>query len=297
MYSVYFHGLGRILLPVTPSKIDYKINGRNKTMTLLNGSEINEIKTTGLTDISFTFLLPNQKYSFASYLGGKYRPANYFLDKIEEFKKSTKPFLFFITRKTQNENDMFGTSMYVTIEDYSIEEDVKNGFDIEVSIKLKQFIEYGTKVIPNISNSSSSALSKTSTRISNKKIPSTYTVKSGDSLWSISKKLLGNGAKCWNLAKLNGISNPNKIYVGQILKIKDVKASAAPINSSKSKSSGVSASNSSVSSDSYSYGYAALGGMSLLIEQVEDKKSKSLTGSTGYSDSSMVVSGDFLNKA
>ena len=47
----------------------------------------------------------------------------------------------------------------------------------------------------------------------------TYTVKSGDCLWNIAKKQLGNGAdytKIYNLNK-DKIKNPNLIYPGQVL--------------------------------------------------------------------------------
>lgn len=45
------------------------------------------------------------------------------------------------------------------------------------------------------------------------------TVKSGDCLWNIAKKQLGNGAdytKIYNLNK-DKIKNPNLIYPGQVL--------------------------------------------------------------------------------
>jgi len=44
----------------------------------------------------------------------------------------------------------------------------------------------------------------------------TYTVKSGDSLWWIAAKF---GTTVDDLARLNNISNPDRIYVGQVLKI------------------------------------------------------------------------------
>lgn len=47
----------------------------------------------------------------------------------------------------------------------------------------------------------------------------TYKVKSGDTLWKIAQKHLGSGAKYPQIAKLNGISNPNKIKAGQVLKL------------------------------------------------------------------------------
>lgn len=49
----------------------------------------------------------------------------------------------------------------------------------------------------------------------------TYTVKKGDTLWGISKKYLGNGAKYTQIYDANRsiISNPNVIRVGQVLTI------------------------------------------------------------------------------
>lgn len=48
---------------------------------------------------------------------------------------------------------------------------------------------------------------------------SLYTVKSGDSLWSIAEKLLGNGAKYKEIKAFNGLTS-DTIYAGQTLKIK-----------------------------------------------------------------------------
>ena len=47
----------------------------------------------------------------------------------------------------------------------------------------------------------------------------TYTVKKGDCLWNIAKRELGDGAKYKEIAKKNGISDPNRIYPGQVLKL------------------------------------------------------------------------------
>ena len=43
-YKMY---LGGVLMPITPSKVTVKINNQNKTMTLINGEEINILKAAG----------------------------------------------------------------------------------------------------------------------------------------------------------------------------------------------------------------------------------------------------------
>lgn len=47
----------------------------------------------------------------------------------------------------------------------------------------------------------------------------TYTVKSGDTLSKIAAKMLGSYKRYTEIAKLNGIRDPNKIRVGQVLRL------------------------------------------------------------------------------
>jgi len=63
----YYFFLGNTMLPVPPPRMNTKINGKNKTINLINEGEVNLIKTPGLTEISFDFLLPNSRYPFANY--------------------------------------------------------------------------------------------------------------------------------------------------------------------------------------------------------------------------------------
>jgi len=142
MYDVY---LGRMLCPIAPDKIQIKISNKNKTLTLINEGEINVLKKAGLSEISFDLLLPNVKYPFAVYKDG-FQTADYFLNILEELKTSQKPFKFKVVRQFPNGKMLFSTNMSVSLEDYKLSDDVKRGFDIAVSIKLKQYREYGTKI-------------------------------------------------------------------------------------------------------------------------------------------------------
>lgn len=193
MYHFY---LNKTLCPVAPSKVEIKIKGQNKTVTLINEGEVNILKNAGLTDISFDVLLPNVKYPFAVYKSG-FKNAKYFLDRFEKLKTKKEPFQFIITRTFPDGKMLFDTNMKVSLEDYIIKEDRKEGFDVVVSIKLKQYRDFGTKTCDvKFANSKPKASTPTKKRTakstsSNK----THTVKDGDCLWNIAKKYYGDGTK------------------------------------------------------------------------------------------------------
>lgn len=50
----YYFFLGNTMLPVPPPRMNTKINGKNKTINLINEGEVNLIKMPGLTEISLT---------------------------------------------------------------------------------------------------------------------------------------------------------------------------------------------------------------------------------------------------
>lgn len=64
---------------------------------------------------------------------------------------------------------------------------------------------------------------------------STYTVKSGDTLSGIALRFLGDASKYKELAAINNISNPNLIYVGQVIKLSGTASSSSSSSSSSTK--------------------------------------------------------------
>lgn len=145
--------LDKCLLPVTPSKLSLKINNANKTLTLINEGEINILKKAELTDIEFECEIPQTKYPYAVYKSG-FLGASYFLDCFEQLKTGRKPFQFIVCRQMPDGKKLFNTNIKVSMEDYKITEDAKEGVDLKVKIKLKQYREYGTKTV-NVSLASS----------------------------------------------------------------------------------------------------------------------------------------------
>ena len=188
MYYIYFN---KTRFPIVPEDIEMKINGANSTVTLINEGEINQIKSPKLTEISFDLLLPQlNKYPFASYPNG-FHNASYYLEKFEKLFKNKSGFKFKITRSTPQGKLLFDTNMRVTIENYTIKESAKNGFDIVVSVTLKKYVPYGTKKV-KVTNK---VLTKKQIRKKNKKLPKKYTIKKGDTLYKIAYSFYGSGLK------------------------------------------------------------------------------------------------------
>lgn len=221
-YDVY---LKNCLLPVTPEKIQIKINNSNKTVTLINEGEINILKKAKLTDIEFEAEIPQVKQPYAVYKSG-FKGAGYFFDIFEELKTSKKPFQFIVCRRTPAGKKLLNTNIKVSLEDYKITEDAKNGFDFKVKFSLKQWCDYGTKTINiQIAASKPKASAEPQRETNNSPAPAasqTYTVVKGDCLWNIAKKFYGNGSKYTVIYDANrGVigGNPNLIYPGQVLTI------------------------------------------------------------------------------
>lgn len=221
-YDVY---LKKCLLPVTPEKLQIKVNNANKTVTLIDEGQINLLKKAELTDIEFECDIPQVQYPYAVYKSG-FKGAKYFLDYFEDLKSKQKPFQFIVSRTLPNGKVLFSTNIKVSMEDYKLTEQAKNGFDVTVKIKLKQWRDYGTKTVNvKIAASKPKATVEKPRAAESSPAPAssqTYTVVRGDCLWNIAKKFYGNGSKYTVIYNANkGVigGNPNLIYPGQVLTI------------------------------------------------------------------------------
>lgn len=226
-YNFY---LKKCHLPVPPEKLQIKISNTNKTVTLINGEQVNLLKKAGLTEIEFECLLPQVWYHFVS-SERTFRRAVYFLEEFEKLKTSQKPFQFIVSRQLPNGKSLFRTNMRVSMEEYTIVEDADEGNDVKVKIKLKQYREFGTKTVKIVKKKKKKAAEKTGKTLTlkretdNSPAPSeakTYTVVKGDCLWNIAKYFYGNGSLYTVIYDANRDvigGDPNLIYPGQALTI------------------------------------------------------------------------------
>lgn len=211
-YDVYIDDM---LLPIPPQKIPIKYPGQNKTVTLINGDEVNLIRPAGLAEINIDVIIPQMDYPCAVW-DGSVDDAEDFISHLQDLKDSKGSFEFIVIR------DSFDTNMDVTLEDYKVSDDVKEGLDLVVSITMKEARHYGTKImnfaiVPE--QPIPAAASPEPERPAARPQVKTHTVKSGDCLWNIAKKQLGDGSRWKEIHDLNRdkISNPNLIHPGLVL--------------------------------------------------------------------------------
>lgn len=226
-YDFYLDG---VQLPIPPPKLEIKVTNKNKTVDLINTGEVNILKKEGLSEINFEAEFTHNKLPFYR---GAFKDVQFFLSKLELLKTDCKPFQFIVSRELGNKV-LFNTNMKVSLEEYNIVEDADNGSDFKVAIKLKQYRDYSTKKL--VPATPKSDTGRPSIKIEPKRVDSvnapnakTYTVKAGDSLWSICQKQLGNGSLYKKVYELNKsmVDKANKgknlskytIYKGQVLRL------------------------------------------------------------------------------
>lgn len=213
--SAYELWLGTVRFPIAPETITTKVDGNNKTINLINEAEVNQIKGNKLTQWSFDLMLPGNVYPFAMYENGVFVPQKTYLDHLEKLKNSKKAIKLKVLRN-DGKVGTYNTSQNVTLESYELKEDANDGYDITVSVELKQYKAYGTTVLKLKAKGKTFKYKKIKVTYTKKKILTTYTTKAGSTLHVISKKAFGTYTDNNALA----IYTKNKKQINNALKSK-----------------------------------------------------------------------------
>lgn len=224
----YYFYFDKMLLPIPPEAINIRVGGKNKTMNLINGAEINILKSPSLKEINFEFVIPHTKYPFATYSAGVLG-ANYYIERLKKLKKDKSTFQFIIARMTPKGMPMFYTNIKCSLEEFNFDEDAESlGLDQKVTVQLKEFVNYGTVVaeIEKDANGNEKIVSKSNSRAS-KPIPETVTfggvgssIQIGDgSLYDTIKMATGSDVDYAKILEMNSIKNPNAVPAGAVIKL------------------------------------------------------------------------------
>lgn len=231
--------LGGVLFPVTPGKFTIKVNGKNKTVTLINEGEVSRLKTPGLSELVIDeLLLPVQRYPFMQ-PKTKTRPA-YYTNKLKKWMRKKKPVSLKLLRYESSSHQLlWDNDMMVSIESYEILEDAeKYGLDVCLKLNMKEYRPWGVKKLVLKEKKGKSGKKKTVATVKKqrqrtKEIAGTYKVKSGDTLMMIARKQLNDGTAWKKIYQLNektiedtarkhgrkSSSNGHYLYVGTVLKL------------------------------------------------------------------------------
>lgn len=203
-YDFYFKYNDNLLtFPITPGELNITVGSKNKVVTLIDEGDINVLKSPSLTEIEFKARFPMHQYPFARTT----LPFDSYWKVFRDLKENKKPFRFIVARNNRKLSSNWDTNILVALEKMELEENSDNGNDVIIAFKLKQYKEYGIKILPNATDKPTTSTAEenrpTDGNSPAEKTEATeeaveYVVKSGDCLWNIAKAKLGDGTK-WKL--------------------------------------------------------------------------------------------------
>lgn len=218
---MYYMFMDTMQIPIPPASMRTKINNKNRTVDLLGKGEVNILKQAGLTEVSFKFMLPNSDYPFNQSMLMSFQKASYYVDQLEALKASGQPFQFIVVRMKEDGTMLSMTNMKASLEDYSIDEDADEGYDMYADVTLKKYVDWGAKRIEvktdSEGNTKGTVTQDRSTAGHN--IPPQVTASTGQTLQQVVKRQLGNTNNLFAIASLNKIAVPAALAVGQVVKL------------------------------------------------------------------------------
>ncbi len=208
---------GKILiLPVNPESISIQRTASNEDIDIVGIGKATRKGEAGLINFTIESFFPGANSYF--YAGNRPSECIKFINEIWETENINNNVAKIIVTGIPIPIDM-----YFVIDNFSYDHNAGDEQDIQYKLQIKKYIPYGVKLIETNSTTNTTVRTNSTnveTPKSNTKDKS-YTVKSGDSLFAITKRYTGNGNKWRELYDLNKskINNPNLIYPNQVLTI------------------------------------------------------------------------------
>ncbi|MCX4348102.1 MAG: LysM peptidoglycan-binding domain-containing protein [Lachnospiraceae bacterium] len=211
MWLTYNAEKEKIRLPVLPGSFKTKNGSSNSSVDIAGLGEIVVIQDRPALQFSFSSFFPAGKFPGLQ-VSSITKPLS-LIQKINSWKAGKAPVHFIVTA--------CGVDIYCTIEDFQYSEEGGDPGTYQYSITLKEYREIKVRQV-KVDKKGVASVEKNESRVDNSVKPKTYTVKSGDCLFNIAKKLYGSGSqytKIYNANKKLIGGNPNLIYPGQVLTI------------------------------------------------------------------------------
>ncbi|WP_342505612.1 LysM peptidoglycan-binding domain-containing protein [Sporosarcina sp. FSL K6-2383] len=191
-------------LPILPEKVSELGAGDGEDFSISKLGNINIPKDPKLEEYPLESFFPATETHYSS---TAFREPQYYIDALKRWKKNKMAVRYIYV------NGSFSINELVTIEKFDYEESDGSG-DVYFTLALKKYVHFAPKKMavkkPIVSTASVKAavVKKTAPpRQNSKPAPQTYSLISGDSLWKVAQKYLGDGNRFREIANLNGIKD------------------------------------------------------------------------------------------
>lgn len=218
-YAIFFRDEEEkltIRLPMNPEEINQSRELETEEFSVLKLGKIVQAGDNGLLKIEFEAQFPSKVSRLVETSNG-FKNADYYRNKFDTWMSNKKPVRFICSNGISKD-----LSLLVLITNLDIKEVAGEEGDYYIKFSLMEYKPYSLKVLEN--NPSIVYKPPTPPRPANPPKPpyKMYTIVSGDCLWNIAKRFLGNGARYMEIYNINRPplgGNPNLIYPGQQIKI------------------------------------------------------------------------------
>ncbi|UVI32091.1 LysM peptidoglycan-binding domain-containing protein [Paenibacillus spongiae] len=208
-WLTFNNGAEKLRLPVPPSEYS-KVTGINtQTVNINDSGEINQIGKRKLDTLSISSYFPANPNDPIAHYRGYPTPARC-LNMISKWRESGRPIRLIISGGTLNINQP------MVIESFTVSQK-KGPEDVYFDMELKEYRFFNLEVVNEKDNPIGKYVGES--RPSERTIPKTYTIVSGDTLYVIAKKFYGDGNKWKELKQRNNIVDERKLKVGQVIKL------------------------------------------------------------------------------
>lgn len=208
-WLTFNNGAEKLRLPVPPKTIEWNTGNNN---TVININDIGEILLSGKSKLKSTTIatyFPIRDDGLCQYTGFP-SPAEC-IDMVGRWRDSGRPMRLIITGVSFKVNES------MLIENFIVSQ--RNGpEDIYFSLELKQY-----RFLNLDSNSSTSTDTLQEfigeTRESEREIPESYTIKSGDTLWAVAKRFYDDGSRWSEIKANNEIVDEGSLVIGTVIQL------------------------------------------------------------------------------
>jgi LysM repeat protein len=218
-YAIFFDYNGLTMrLPTNPENIKTTSKQSNEKYVVFGVGQVAIPTHMELREYSFKVELPHSVRTYAE-TSGDFKDCYYYLNYFRLWRTSNVPVRFIA------QSDLYDDiNSLVLIEDMTVTENAGEEGDKYVELTLLEYIPITKKsvtVTTDSNGNTTATVTSASTTTRNPNAGMSYTVQSGDTLWSIAKNAYGDGSKYTTIFDANTslLTNPNLITAGIVLTI------------------------------------------------------------------------------